>query len=470
MGRAKNKPKRDALMLPYQRAWILDESRLKIAEKSRQIGFSWCSSYGAVRRRGLSGAQLDTWVSSRDELQAKLFLEDCEKFAELLQLGAENLGESLIDDVGSSFSLRFSNGLRINSMSSNPDAQAGKRGERILDEFALHPNPKKLYSIAYPGITWGGSLEIFSSHRGSKNYFNELIQEIKDGGNPKKFSHHKITLEDALNQGFLYKLQAKLPNDDERQGMDEQEYFDFIRAGCPDEETFLQEYMCSPADDAGAFLPYEIIDGCVYPAGDNWEWTLQQAQASSSRLWGGTDIGRERDLTSFTMLEQIGESFFTRKRIDLSKTPFTEQERILYPWFSVCDRVCIDASGHGSQFAERAQEQLGKYRVERIVFSGPIKEALAYPMKSTFEDRRIYIPNESELIADLHKVRRETTAAGNIRLDATRDKGGHADRFWSVALAIHAESTAIEKPTLPKAFETRVASVRRTRKMRSVVG
>ncbi|MGP1664862.1 MAG: terminase large subunit domain-containing protein, partial [Rhodanobacter sp.] len=160
--------------------------------------------------------------------------------------------------------LEFANKRRIHSMSSNPDAQAGKRGGRVLDEFALHPDPRKLWSIAYPGITWGGSLEAFSTHRGSHNFFNALIREIKENGNPKKISLHTVTLQDALDQGLLYKLQQKLPDDDERQAMAEPEYFDFVRAGCADEESFQQEYMCRAADDDVAFLEYDLIASCEY--------------------------------------------------------------------------------------------------------------------------------------------------------------------------------------------------------------
>ena len=43
--------------------------------------------------------------------------------------------------------LSFASGKRIHSMSSNPDAQAGKRGGRVLDEFALHPIRAKLWSM-----------------------------------------------------------------------------------------------------------------------------------------------------------------------------------------------------------------------------------------------------------------------------------------------------------------------------------
>ena len=230
MGRAKIIPAGSALLLPYQRRWVLDDSRIKLMEKSRQIGISWASAYGLIRRKSLADARLDAWVSSRDEIQARLFLDDCQNFAEILHTAVQDLGVQIVDK-SQTYILELANKLKINSMSSSPDAQAGKRGDRFLDEFALHPDPRKLYSIAYPGITWGGQLEIVSTHRGSHNYFNELVKEVREKGNPKKVSLHRITLEDALNDGFLYRLQQKLPAGDERQEMDEGDYFNSVKAG-----------------------------------------------------------------------------------------------------------------------------------------------------------------------------------------------------------------------------------------------
>jgi len=39
-------------------------------------------------------------------------------------------------------------------------------------------------------------------------------------------------------------------------------------------------------------------------------------------------------------------------------------------------------------------------------------------------------------------VKKETTAAGNIRFTADRSKSGHSDRFWALALALHAGGRA----------------------------
>ena len=81
MGRARVIPDNpDAIFLPYQGAWIADEQRLKLMEKGRQIGISWSTAYAGVARTGRQGARHDQWVSSRDDIQARLFLEDCKLF------------------------------------------------------------------------------------------------------------------------------------------------------------------------------------------------------------------------------------------------------------------------------------------------------------------------------------------------------------------------------------------------------
>jgi len=441
-GRAKIVPKRDALLLPYQTKWVKDKSRLKIAEKSRQIGWTWATAYELVSSKSLKDARLDAWISSRDDIQARLFLEDCKAFAAILQLGAQDLGERVIDEKGhSAYVLAFANNLRAHSMSSNPDAQAGKRGDRILDEFALHTDPRKLYAIAYPGITWGGALEIFSTHRGTANYFQELITEIKHKGNPKGFSLHTVTLQDALDQGFLYKLQAKLPPDDGRQQMDEAEYFDFIRRGCPDEETFLQEYMCQPGDDAAAFLSYDLIIGCEYRFEESWESDLADAKGP---LFVGVDIGRDHDLTVIWVIEKLGDVHYTRRVITLSKETFDAQEHCLYEILQLDQvrRCCIDQTGIGRQFAERAQKRFGKYKVEGVHFTGPVKEELAYPVRAAFEDRTVRVPSDPLIRSDLRAIKKETTASGNIRFTADRGKNGHSDRFWGLGLSLHAAKPA----------------------------
>lgn len=441
--------------LPYQARWTKDKSRIKVMEKCRQIGLSWVTAYGLVRRQADEGQLLDAWVSSRDELQAQLFNQDCLRWAEILHLGAVDLGVQVVDESSkvTAHVLRLANGTAIHSMSSNPNAQAGKRGTRVLDEFALHPDPRKLWTIAYPGITWGGCMEVISTHRGSANFFNELVREVRENGNPKGISLHRVTLQDALDQGFLRKLKAKLPEGDPRQDMDEAAYFDLVRSGCADEESFQQEYMCNPADDAGAFLGYEMICGREYRAGEAWEADLA---ACANPVHVGVDVGRDHDLTVIWAVEKVGGVHFTRRIIEMQAETFEAQEHALYSLlqYPCVRRCCIDATGIGRQFAERAQKKFGHYRVEQVQFTAPVKEELAYPLRAAFEDGSVWIPSRPEIRSDLRAIRKETTVAGNIRFTADRGKNGHADRFWALALALHAAKAAADDPVFGETVRT----------------
>ncbi len=452
-GKALVVPASEGIFLPFQSAWIKDTSRLKLMEKSRQIGLSWASAYACAERTAAQGARFDQWVSSRDDLQARLFIEDCKMWAGLMHLAAKDLGEQVINEKDrlTAYVLQFDSGKRIHSMSSNPDAQAGKRGGRVLDEFALHPDPRKLWSIAYPGITWGGAMEIISTHRGSHNFFNQLVREVREHANPKGISLHRITLQDALDQGFLAKLQQMLPADDQRQAMDEAAYFDFTRSGCADEESFQQEYMCNPGDDDAAFLEYDLIAGCEYPGGTEWQTLDTQASSSTQlRLFAGIDIGRKKDLTVLWVFEKLGDTLYTRHIECMQNMRKGDQEKIIWPWIERADRTCIDATGLGIGWADDAQDKFGEFRVEAITFTQRSKEAMAYPVRGAFEDKKLRIPYDPKIRADLRAVTKQVTATGNVRFTAESTADGHADHFWALALAMQAASS----PSAPIEFRS----------------
>jgi len=429
---------REPFFLSYQQAWSQDEHIMLLAEKSRQIGWTWTTAHGLARRHAVAGYALDTWGTSRDDLQAMLAVQDCKAFSEILHAGAKDLGRQVIDDKGNtSHVLAFANGTRYYSLSSNPDAQAGKRGNRVGDEFALNKDNRQLYAIMEPGVTWGGSIWLFSTHRGSGNYFNTLLKEAREKDNPKGWHVYRVTLQDALDCGFLYKLQKKLDARDPRQAMDEAAYFDFVKSKAADAESFAQEYMCEPSDDATAFIPYELVDANRLPVHET-HWPAATLE-TCRELYMGVDIGRTHDLTVFWIVEKKDGVFHTRNVTTLQDKPFAQQESIFYGFLDLPNmrRCCIDQSGIGRQFAERAVAHAGG-RAEGVNFTGPIKESLAYPLKAALEDRTLKLPDCDKIAADFRSIRKETTSAGNIRFAGDRDKNGHADRFWACALALHA--------------------------------
>lgn len=426
--------------LPFQSAIVRDASRLILIEKARQIGVTMTLAQKLVLEHAEVGCRFDAWVSSRDELQAKLFIQDCNEFAGAAGIALESLGEQVIDPVRniSAFVTALANGKRIHSLSSNPDGQAGKRGTRLFDEFPINKDNRQLYDIGYPGITWGGSMILCGTHRGSQNFFNQLVREIVEKGNPKGFSHHKVTLQNALDQGFLAKLKAKLPASDPRIAMDDAEYFDFIKNGCADNESFLQEFCCVPDDDASSFIPWDWIIAAEYPRnmGDGWQTGLD----ACGELFVGYDFARSErgDFSVIVVLERIGDVLHTRRLFEMKGVGFDEQRNRLYSLLEMPNvrRACIDNGGPGTEMAEKAARRYPK--VESFGFTNASKESLAYPLKTVFENRHIRIPEAAALRADIRSVRKEYTTSANVRFAGDRTTNGHADRFWAYALAVHA--------------------------------
>lgn len=421
--------------LPYQEAWIRDESRNKLCEKTRRCGLTFAEEFRRVERVCAAGARYDAYITSKDEGLAKQFIRESKSFADTFKLAAEDMGEIVFDKSKgySAFALEASTGRRIYSLSSNPDQQAGRAGDRTADEFALHKMQRELYAIMKPGTKWGGQLSIFSTHRGVGSYFNTLIKEVREKGNPKKFSLHTITLTQAVEQGLWIKIRDQLPADDEQKHWTDDEFLQSCRDEMPDEESFNQEYMCIPEDDADSYLPWELIIPVSNKAIMAVDW-----QTLPGPFFLGYDVARKKDLSVITLYHQVGSMLIQCADIHLTKMTFTNQQRILH---SLLDdhrikRACIDATGIGAMMAEQAAEKYGTSRVIEVNFTMASKLELAIPFKRRFEDKTIAIYDDLKLHADLRSVKKTTSAAGNVIF--TTEAGasdGHADRFWSHALA-----------------------------------
>jgi phage FluMu gp28-like protein len=77
-----------AILLPYQQRWISDRSPVKVAEKSRQIGFSWCEAADCALTAAAAGG-MDCWIVSVNEDSAREFIGDVAFWARVYQLSAE---------------------------------------------------------------------------------------------------------------------------------------------------------------------------------------------------------------------------------------------------------------------------------------------------------------------------------------------------------------------------------------------
>ncbi len=418
--------------LPYQTNWLNDQSQIKVWEKSRRIGATYVQAYEDVRDVVL-GTVPAVWFSSADESAAKEYILYCAQWAKLFDRGARDLGEQVLESDKSikTFTIEFTNGRRINALSSNPKAFRSKGGKVVLDEFAFHNDSVALWKAAKPVITWGFPLRILSTHKGKQSLFYKFVESIKS--EKLNWSLHTTTIFDAVEQGLVDKIYKRKTTKQEREEwLREQEENSFDRT------TWLEEYCCTPVDEATAFLSYEQIfsierDGILL--------SDFASLRETGNIYIGVDIGRKKDLTVIWIAEEVEKFLFTRKVIELERTPFKQQKEILFTYLSLPNfrRTCIDATGLGMQLAEEAQDRFGRYRVEPITFTGKTKEELAYNLLRLVEDRQIFIPPDKNIREDLHSIRKVTTASNNIRFDVQQSEvSGHADRFWSLALCCYA--------------------------------
>lgn len=417
--------------LPYQIDWLNDTGQIKVWEKSRRIGATYVQAFEDVNDVVLGNVPA-VWFSSADESAAKEYILYCAQWAKLFDKGARDLGEQVLESDKSikTFTIEFTNGRRINALSSNPKAFRSKGGKVVLDEFAFHNDAVALWKAAKPVITWGFPLRILSTHKGKQSLFYKFVESIKSG--KLNWSLHTTTIFDAVEQGLVDKIYKRKTTKEEREAwLQEQEENSFDRT------TWLEEYCCTPVDEATAFLSYEQIfsierDGILLS---------DFASLRETNLFVGVDIGRKKDLTVIWIAEEVEKFLFTRKVIELERTPFKSQKEILFTYLSLPGfrRACIDATGLGMQLAEEAQDRFGRYRVEPITFTGKVKEELAYNLLRMVEDRQIFIPPDKNIREDLHSVRKITTASNNIRFDVQQSEvSGHADRFWALALCCYA--------------------------------
>jgi phage FluMu gp28-like protein len=441
----------ETYFMPYQAAWIRDEAHLKICEKGRQIGLSYADSYDSVRKAAQKNGR-DVWVMSRDEIQAKQYVLYCKRWANVLKYAAEDHGEQVFTtENGKSVKvqvLSFASGANVYALSSNPDAIVGKTGHVKLDEFALHKDQRMLYAVARPVIQWGGTLSIISTHRGVGTVFNQLIQDIKERGNKMGWSLHTVPIQRAVEDGIVEKIdmatggeitarwksEDRNPKSEGSQSLREY-WVAKQQAECIDEEQWLQEYCCVPADESSAFISYEMItaaetDGC--------HRDYEYLKVCPNPLFIGWDVARKGDLSVIDVEELAGDVMWERMRVEMRGKTYAEQEGELYRLLALpaVRRCCIDATGLGNQLAERAVQRWG-YRAEAVTFTAAVKQDLAGPLRMAHEDRKIRYPREEALRADLRGVKKEVTSAGNIRF-VGEAADSHCDRFWAKALAVHA--------------------------------
>lgn len=418
----------EKILMPYQRRWVEDQARFKIGMWSRQTGKSFATACEAV-----SGCLLvpgDLWVVlSAGERQALEWMEKAKIWAKAFGFIVDSY-----DELRNSFNatltraeIRFSNGSRIVAIPANPDTARGYSGNLILDEFAIHEKSWDIWAAIYPSITnplkGEKKVRIVSTPKGRANKFYDLWTKND------VYSKHKVTIEDAKEQGLPVNIEA-------------------LKAGVDDSDIWAQEFMCEFIDSSGVLLPYDLISPCE---------SNKVRVVSDSPYFFGMDIGRSRDLTVLAIGQKVGDVLGLAELHVYEKTPFHTQLKLLKDHAARLkpNRICIDATGIGAMLAEEARRSLGGF-VEPVTFTSSTKGEMFGQLRRRFEERTIVIPSERLLREDLHSVTKNVSGGGRISYSADRSTDGHADRASAIALMVRAATSRICNET-PIVFPNRTS-------------
>jgi phage FluMu gp28-like protein len=295
-------------------------------------------------------------------------------------------------------------------------ATSGARGYSanvILDEFAYHDNPEKVWDAASAAVTHGGfRLRILSTPNGVGNMFYDMCTDpVKSAG----YTHHRVTVDEAVAQGLIHDRDAAW------------------RQARNDPRVYEQLFCCSFLDGDLQYIPTSLVEDAVDTSRPRFH----------GPVYAGFDFGLENDLTALTIVRQDAEGIcWEQETRTCRRTSWDDQlEMILassddWGWRT----LAVDATGMGAVPAQLLQKALGRNRVLPVTFTMQSKEALATGMYQRFADRTVRILGDEDMVRDLCSIRRMITAAGNVRYDAPRTEQGHADCAWSLALALHCAS------------------------------
>ena len=454
---------------PYQRQiFDDDESGVLIAHWSRQIGKSYVHAAWAVKRLLSRPGRLVTVLSNSRDNGAEFLLKVAE-VCRLLGVAVESRDWSpdhLYENMRMEARINVMRQTgRIKVLAANPRTARGFSGDLILDEFAFHEDSAAIWEAAEPILSSNPDFlcRIASTGNGKYNLFYRMVASAQ-------FKVSRVSRSAAWAMGVpVYDPVTRRPITPEA-----------ARRAALDKRAYDQNYELSFADENMALLTHELISAAERAYG----WSIDEQQwsaASLARMWRadgelfiGNDIGRHRDLSVVCVLERrlqaAGHCVVAMLRMSGLRLP--EQQRQI-------EQVCRlpnfrayegDLTGIGLGLVEYLQERLDTHRIRGVNFSSkePISEELqregrkgetayvtelmASALLRAFEDRAIEIPVDAQLRDDLRKPEKITSPGGRVSIAAVRDEAGHADHFWSLALALRAART-LHAPGTIKTFD-----------------
>lgn len=443
---------------PYQLKVFQDHSTgILILHWSRQIGKTTVLAAWAVERilrcRGHTVTVLSNSLKNGAEFIARASAFCEEKLS----------GEEEIKFRFSRHEIRLERGRdlsRIHALAANPRTARGFSGDLILDEIAFYEDPEGVWEAAEPILAARADFlcRIASTGNGKRNLFYRMTRD-------SRFVLSRVTRTDAWRMGVpIFDPLTRRPITP-----------DEARAAALDKEAYDQNYECAFIGENRSLLNTTLIEAACSDTGYICcgEWSpealklFEEVSSGGKWLFAGVDVGRSRDRTVVTVITAENGIYRVLGFLRLEEMRLPEQQKRLNPLFRIpgMKGIAIDMTGLGLGLYEYILQIYGNRKVYGINFSSTmpavsergslsraasgggalpharVTEVLAVNLVRSYEESRLSHPLDEILREDLLLPRRTLNAAGRVSITADRDnsgQAGHADHFWSLALALEA--------------------------------
>jgi phage FluMu gp28-like protein len=449
-------------------------SGILILHWSRQIGKSFTLAAWAIDRLLSQLPRHGNWLitvlsNSRDN--GAEFVTKCHEVCRKMDMAIES--EDVSSDLeyeNMRMEVRIRVGPkigRIKVLAANPRTARGFSGDLILDEFAFHEDSAAIWEAAEPIISANPEFlcRIASTGNGKHNMFYRMAacgaSAPADGRVVRSLAGFNVC---RVSRTEAWKMGVKIYDANTREPITPEQ----ARAAALDKRAYDQNYELRFNDEAMALLTAELIQQAEregIPI-DHQAWSpvsLERLARAKGVLYLGGDIGRTRDLTVFSMLEVDGNTrrVLAMLRMEGMRLPAQQGQLDTVMRLNRCRRAALDMTGMGLGLVEYAQEKWGS-RIMGVNFASTepvnsriraegrkaerarVTEIMATDLLDAFEERSLEICVELDGDArdDLRKPEKITSPGGRVSIAAVRDEAGHADHFWSLALAMRASKSA----------------------------
>lgn len=411
------------LALPYQKKVILDNSKVKILNFSRQIGKSWTAAYLATQKCLMKQNGLVIYLST-GQRAADESLKTCKKFGDAIKVLSD--GKITYDSTASC--ITYSNGSRIMTLPGKPESCRGWTVDLLVcDEMAFWQQPDECWQAIVPALLnkiAGGDKEIIicSTPLGKNSLFFDLCQRAKVENDWKYF---EVSIHDAIKDGLNVDLEQ-------------------LHKLIPDPIQFSIEFECSFADSSNDFLSPNLLQ-------------FYNDDVKLEDFFIGVDWARSGDGTAIVALGRTKESkIYLLDLCTLHNVEYEKQINFVKEIFRKYNPKAMygDAGGLGSPIMEELNKKVST-RIKPFNFTSANKtDAYEYLRKQVF-DRNIFFKEDfrTQIVSDLSLIQQIISENGKISYVSRRANGSHGDIVSAIVLALQAIRDNPINASIPQTFQ-----------------